>query len=144
VSVRSHASADTTWHALVSWVRSNTGAWVAFDSYELDHVAHRSIRASGARLLVIDDCAPHAEFDCDILVNQNIGAEDCGYRLDAATRCCLGPQFALLRSEFMRPARERRFDAPASRLVVTFGGADMQHQAARVARMLAGSKPPVD
>src|SRR5216117_2053634 len=89
VSVRSHASADATWHALVSWVRPNTDAWVAFDSYELDHVAHRSIRASGAHLLVIDDCAPHAEFDCDILVNQNIGAEDFGYRLDAATRRCL-------------------------------------------------------
>src|SRR5439155_4636165 len=78
------------------------------------------------------------------LVNQNIGAEDFGYRLDAATRCCLGPQFALLRSEFMRPARERRFDAPASRLVVTFGGADVQHQAARVARILEGSTPPID
>src|SRR5262245_26913105 len=83
VSVRPHASADAAWLALLEWVRAHPGAWVVLDSYELGRDAHRSIRGAGARLLVIDDGAAQADFDCDILVNQNPGAGGIGYRVDA-------------------------------------------------------------
>src|SRR5262245_25027151 len=144
VSVLSHDAADAAWHALVGWSRAHHGAWDVFDSYELGRDAHRSIRRAGARVLVIDDGAAHVEFDCDILVNQNVGADAVGYRVDPGTQCCFGPKYALLRREFAVPSRERRFEAPASRLVVTFGGADAHHQAARVARIVAGLTSPLE
>jgi UDP-2,4-diacetamido-2,4,6-trideoxy-beta-L-altropyranose hydrolase len=144
LTVRTHESADAAKNALIAWARENAGAWVAFDSYEPGGDAHRSIRAAGARLLVVDDCAAGAEFDCDILLNQNIGADALGYRLAPGTRTCFGPRFALLRGEFLNLHRDRQFDVPASRIVITFGGADVHNQAARVAAIVAALPAPLD
>jgi UDP-2,4-diacetamido-2,4,6-trideoxy-beta-L-altropyranose hydrolase len=142
--VRSFDSTAAAWTALVAWTRSVTDAWVVFDNYDLDHDAQRAIRAAGARLLVIDDFAADRRFHCDVLLNQNVGAESVGYRVDAGTRCCFGPRFALVRSEFTSLARPRSLQAVASRLLVTFGGADVHNQAARIAAILAGSTPPLE
>jgi UDP-2,4-diacetamido-2,4,6-trideoxy-beta-L-altropyranose hydrolase len=143
VAIRSHASADDAWSALADWARANAGAWVALDSYDAGPDTHRSIRAAGARLLVIDDVAAHPDVDCDILLNPNIDAERLDYRVAASTHCCFGPRFALIRDEFRRPQAPRRFDLPASRVVVTFGGADVHDQAGRVARLLVRAAPPL-
>src|SRR5262245_12246315 len=143
VSIRSHASADAARDALSDWARANAGAWVVLDSYDESADAYRQLRAAGARLLAIDDVAAHPDVDCDILLNPNIGADTLGYRVGASTQCCFGPRYALIRDEFRRPA-ERRFDRPASRMVVTFGGADVHDQAGRVARLLANAAPPLD
>jgi spore coat polysaccharide biosynthesis predicted glycosyltransferase SpsG len=50
----------------------------------------------------------------------------------------------LLRSEFTNESTLRRFDEPARRIVVTFGGADAHNQAARVARLIGSLTPPID
>jgi UDP-2,4-diacetamido-2,4,6-trideoxy-beta-L-altropyranose hydrolase len=144
LGVQSYASVDEATAAVVAWVRSNADAWVVLDSYDIGRAAQQAIRAAGARLLVIDDYAGTADVECDILLNQNIGADRLPYRLDAATRCCFGPKFALLRGEFLHEQPAYRFEPVASRLVATFGGADVHNQAARVARILAGARPPVD
>src|SRR5262249_34906241 len=112
VEVGCHASKDAAWGALGAWTRANRGAWVVFDDYGLGIEAQRAVRAAGARLLVIDDGAADAEFDCDVLLNQNVGAEAFGYRVAADTRCCFGPEYVLLRGDFMRQRPARRFDAP--------------------------------
>jgi UDP-2,4-diacetamido-2,4,6-trideoxy-beta-L-altropyranose hydrolase len=142
--VRSFDSTAAAWTALVAWTRTVNDAWVVFDNYDLDYDAQRAVRAAGARLLVIDDFAADRRFDCDVLLNQNVGAESLGYRVDASTRCCFGPMFALVRSDFTSLVRPRSFSARASRLVVTFGGADVHNQAARIAAILAGSTPPLE
>lgn len=144
VRVRSCASAGEAWTAIVGWTRANADAWAVLDSYDLGREARDTIRAAGARLLVIDDCATDANVHCDLLLNQSIGADALGYRVEKATRCCFGPTYALIRAEFRQQRSIRRFDASASRLVVTFGGADAHNQAARVARLLAGAVPPLE
>jgi UDP-2,4-diacetamido-2,4,6-trideoxy-beta-L-altropyranose hydrolase len=144
ISVRSYGSNDAALDALVAWAPAHAGAWVALDSYDIGRDAHRSVRAAGARLLVIDDCATPPDVDCDILLNQNIGVDLRRYRLAAATRCCFGPEYALIRDEFRRERLAPRFEQLASRLVVTFGGADVHDQARRVARVLTNARPPVD
>jgi UDP-2,4-diacetamido-2,4,6-trideoxy-beta-L-altropyranose hydrolase len=144
IEVRPFGSDAAAWDALAAWARERSDPWVVLDSYELGRDAQRAARACGARVLVIDDGAAGREFECDVLVNPNVGADALDYEIGAATRCCFGPSYALLRSEFTHAAPARRFDAPASRIVVTFGGADVHNQAARVARMLAASTPPLD
>lgn len=144
LGVQSYASIDEATAALVIWVRSNADAWVVLDSYDIGRAAQRALRAAGARLLVIDDYAGTADVECDILLNQNLGADRLAYRLDAATRCCFGPKFALLRGEFLQQQPAYRFEPLASRVVVTFGGADVHNQAARVARILAAARPPLE
>src|SRR5262249_17918730 len=144
VSIRSRPAPEAAWDALLDWARANAGAWVALDSYDAGIDAHRSLRAAGVRLLVIDDAVAHPELDCDILLNPNIGAEALVYHAGAATHRCLGPRYALIRDEFRRQPPPRRFDAVASRLIVTFGGADVHDQASRAARILAHAAPPAD
>src|SRR5262249_48035139 len=95
VSIEPSADADRAWSRLVRWIESHDGAWVAFDNYDLDLRAQRAAVAAGARLLVVDDCAFGAEFDCDILLNQSIGADSMTYRTAPRTRCLLGPRYAL-------------------------------------------------
>jgi len=144
VAILSHASANDAWSALADWAHANAGAWVALDSYDAGPDVHRSIRAAGGRVLAIDDVAAHPDVDCDILLNPNIDAERLDYRVAASTHCCFGPRYALIRDEFRRPPTPRRFDLPASRVVVTFGGADVHDQAGRVARLLVRAAPPLN
>jgi UDP-2,4-diacetamido-2,4,6-trideoxy-beta-L-altropyranose hydrolase len=143
VALRSAPTPDAAWRAVAAWAGANAGAWVAIDSYESDAAIERAIRATGVRLLVVDDCSADRPIDCDLLLNQNIGADALGYQVPAG-HCCFGPAFALIRDEFRRHEGARRFEAPASRIVVTFGGADVHDQAGRLARVLAGSTPPLD
>jgi UDP-2,4-diacetamido-2,4,6-trideoxy-beta-L-altropyranose hydrolase len=144
VAIRSYASADAAWDALSGWARANAGAWVAVDSNDAGADAYRSLRAAGARVLAVDDVAAHPEVDCDILLNPNIDADTLGYRVGASTHCCFGPRYALIRDEFRRQPARPRFDRSASRVVVSFGGADVHDQAGRVARLLANAAPPLD
>lgn len=143
VAIHSHASGDDAWRALNDWARINLGAWVALDSYDAGPEVHRSLRAAGARILAIDDVAARPDIDCDILLNPSIDADRLGYRVGASTHCCFGPRYALIRDEFRRPPVARRFDRPAARVVVTFGGADAHDQAGRVAGILANAAPPL-
>lgn len=119
-----------------------TGApWVVLDGYHFGPDCMRSIRNAGYRLLVIDDCAHHPEYHCDILLNQNIGAGDLDYRGDIGLKL-LGPAHALLREEFVAARAEsarRRFPPVARNLLLTLGGGD---QSAALERLLSVLEQP--
>jgi UDP-2,4-diacetamido-2,4,6-trideoxy-beta-L-altropyranose hydrolase len=124
--------ADSAAHDLESVLRrveSSLGRggqlWVALDGYAFDGPYQRSIRQSGAHTVVIDDRAHHAQYSADVLLNQNLGAENLRYNLDPGTCCLLGPRYVLLRSEFRRWRAWRR-DAHAGprRVLITMGGSD--------------------
>lgn len=101
--------------------------WVVVDHYALDHRWESAVRATGARLLVIDDLADR-QHDCDALIDQNFYHDaTLRYRdrLPAGCRCFLGPAHALLRPEFeaaRRTAVERA--GPVRRVLAFFGGFD--------------------
>lgn len=93
-------------------------SWVAIDSYATTREAQRSIRQRGPRVLVIDDHRIAAPYACDIVLDQNLGAE-AGGMPEGAALALLGPRHALLRRSF----RRRRADAErGQRVVITFGG----------------------
>jgi spore coat polysaccharide biosynthesis predicted glycosyltransferase SpsG len=63
-------------------------------------------------------------FACDILINQNAGAENWAKNAcPPLTRPLLGTQFSMIRKEF-RAQRERGIALGKPRLVITFGGSD--------------------
>jgi UDP-2,4-diacetamido-2,4,6-trideoxy-beta-L-altropyranose hydrolase len=69
---------------------------------------------------------PH---DCDILLNQNLGATAADYAdlVSAQTTCLMGPDYALLRPEFakLRPAALTRQNAEVVReILINMGGTD--------------------
>lgn len=100
--------------------------WVVLDGYHFTCACQSAVRQAGYRLLVIDDYAHLPEYNCDILLNQNPGAEDLTYA-GAIGRKLLGPRYALLRREF-REARERlphtKRNVPPKNILVTLGGGD--------------------
>jgi spore coat polysaccharide biosynthesis predicted glycosyltransferase SpsG len=84
-------------------------------------------------LLVIDDTAHLNKYHADIILNQNINAEQLRYPVDRRTRLLLGLRYLLLRPEFAKqPVWVSESPENARRLLVTLGGADFDNQTMRV------------
>ncbi|MFO1316185.1 MAG: UDP-2,4-diacetamido-2,4,6-trideoxy-beta-L-altropyranose hydrolase [Burkholderiales bacterium] len=101
--------------------------WLVVDHYALDVRWESVLRAVARCVMAIDDLADRRH-DCDLLLNQNCGAErETRYDalVPASCRRLLGPEYALLRREFAT-AHERvggRTGA-VGRILVFFGGTD--------------------
>lgn len=120
---------------------SDGADWLIVDSYAIDRIDERVLRAATRRLMVVDDLAdrPH---DCDLLLDQTHGRapEDYANLAPAESRLLLGGAYALLRPEFAagRPlARARRAaGGEARRILVSLGLTDIGGVTARVMRAL--------
>lgn len=100
------------------------------DSYALDALFETLLRGTAPTIVAIDDLAdrPH---DCDILLDQTFGrraSDYCGLLPAGATVLC-GPDYALLRPEFMalrQASLDRRRSQPAvGRILVALGMTDV-------------------
>lgn len=133
------APAHAHW-AAVDWkqdaaeTRAVLGAsldWLIMDHYAFDVRWQKAVLPEGVQLMVIDDLAdrPHA---CNLLLDQNLGREVSDYDTlvpDDCTRL-IGPQFALLRPEFMQlrsASMARRTSFSLSRMLVIMGGVDSKN-----------------
>ncbi|MCG8637448.1 MAG: UDP-2,4-diacetamido-2,4,6-trideoxy-beta-L-altropyranose hydrolase [Desulfobacterales bacterium] len=103
-----------------------TGAhWIVIDGYRFDETYHKAIKACGIRLLLMDDYNHLPFYRCDILVNQNLGADKISYRHSRNTRLLLGHEYTLLRREFTETEPvSGPFPETAGRILVTMGGSD--------------------
>jgi UDP-2,4-diacetamido-2,4,6-trideoxy-beta-L-altropyranose hydrolase len=99
--------------------------WFVLDGYHFDRDYQKSIREAGNRLVVIDDYNHLPAYHADILINQNIGAEQIPYGCDLKTVKLFGPQYALLRTEFLTFKNSiQKQPEDRHRIMVTLGGAD--------------------
>jgi len=108
--------------------------WIVCDGYCFGTEYQSRLRGTGAKLLLIDDFAPLAEYDTDAILNQNLGAVRYEYRSRSPIAERLnGPRFAMLRREFQDPLPPVR-QAPgfAKRAIVTMGGSDPANVTTRV------------
>jgi len=104
-------------------------SWVVVDGYHFRGDYQHQLRESVLRVLFIDDYGHADRYEADLVLNQNIDAEE-GLYADRADRTdlLLGLQFALLRKEFW-PWREprREIQSEADHVLVTLGGADPEN-----------------
>lgn len=127
--------------------------WVVLDGYHFTFACQRAVQGAGYRLLLIDDYAHLPKYACDLLLNQNPGAEELRYAGEIGQKL-LGPRFALLRREFREagsrspsldpkasppdipgPARHKRPEHPSCRnILVTLGGGNFIEYLETVAR----------
>lgn len=99
--------------------------WLALDGYHFDPDYQKALRNAGLRVLVIDDYNHQPLYHADILLNQNIKAENLSYFCDQDTVLLLGTKYALIRNEFLGKERElREFPAVALKVLLTLGGSD--------------------
>jgi UDP-2,4-diacetamido-2,4,6-trideoxy-beta-L-altropyranose hydrolase len=112
--------------------------WIITDGYHFSADYQRTIKESRVKLLFIDDYGHCDHYYADIVLNQNLNAnEDLYQRREPYTRLLLGPEFVLLRREFLRYRGLRR-EVPevGRRLLATFGGADHHNVTLKVIRAL--------
>lgn len=111
---------------------------VIVDHYALGAEWEHRARAQSPLVIAIDDLA--RAHDCDILLDQNLGATELAYRpqVPSGAALLIGPRYALLRDEFRAfvasPARER---AEVRRIMVSMGGYDEANATAHVLRGLS-------
>ncbi len=109
--------------------------WLIVDHYSLDKTWESGIRKEVGHIMVIDDLAnrPH---DCNLLLDQNLYADSKSRYNGLVPDHCkklLGPQYALLRTEFATACNNLRHrDGSIKRIMISMGGADPHNVTAMV------------
>lgn len=99
--------------------------WVVLDGYAFGALHQAALREANRRVLFVDDNGHAAEYTADIVLNQNVHANQALYAgKDKGALYLLGPRYALLRREFRQtPSPGRIIPPEATNLLVTLGGA---------------------
>lgn len=101
------------------------GAWLVLDGYHFDSDYQRKLKEAGYRLMVIDDMARLPYYCADIILNQNLYAQNLRYSREPHTRMCLGTRFVLLRRDFRKwSVWNREIPEVACKLLITLGSSD--------------------
>ena len=109
-------------------------AWVVADGYRFGTVYQQAVKDAGRLLLVVDDYGHADQYVCDLLLNQNLHAEERLYpKRHRHTDLLLGPRHALLRREFWPAEGGPQETADiAAKVLITLGGGDPAGVAAKV------------
>ena len=114
-------------------------SWIIVDHYGLDEHWERLVRPHCEHMLAIDDLANRHHVS-DILLDQNLGSQKrFQYRTLtlSSTRLLLGPEFALLRPEFLSGrSRVTIRQGGVRRVLVSFGGVDPTNEASKTVQAL--------
>ena len=108
-------------------------SWVVLDGYHFDSDYHNLIKGNGNQLLVIDDIAHLQHYSADIILNQNVNADQLSYQYNPNVRLLLGSEYVLMRKEFWEwSGWKRDFRKNSQNLLITLGGADPDNQTQKV------------
>jgi UDP-2,4-diacetamido-2,4,6-trideoxy-beta-L-altropyranose hydrolase len=119
---------------VIALAAEHSASWVVVDGYQFDGDYQRTLKGAGLKVLFVDDLGRLNHYSADLVLNQNVQAEETPYRnRESYTRLLLGPRYALLRREFaVRPAWRREVPDVARRTLVTMGGSDPENATLRV------------
>ncbi|MFX0195111.1 MAG: UDP-2,4-diacetamido-2,4,6-trideoxy-beta-L-altropyranose hydrolase [Candidatus Hodarchaeota archaeon] len=129
---------DTSdWDYTRDVLAAHPSAWVGLDGYHFDEAYHQQVKEAGHRLLVIDDMAHLKLYYADIVLNQNLCADQLPYLCEPDTRLLLGTRYVLLRREFIGwRGRKREIPKVARQVLVTLGGGDPENITLKVIQVL--------
>ena len=115
--------------------------WVVLDGYHFDLEYQKRVRVIGYKLLLIDDYNHFLEYECDILLNQNLNHSDFTYCVNSDCEKLFGLGYALLRREF-REWIPRRSVGKSCNILVIMGGADEFNVTLKVLELLTEGNLP--
>ncbi|MBZ5647601.1 MAG: UDP-2,4-diacetamido-2,4,6-trideoxy-beta-L-altropyranose hydrolase [Acidobacteriia bacterium] len=112
--------------ATVEAARESGANWVVLDGYGFGAEYQRQMQAAGYPVLFVDDYGHSSEYSAELVLNQNLGADEGWYgKRSPNTRLLLGTDYSLLRREFRSRGRLRNmFPEVARNVLITIGGAD--------------------
>jgi UDP-2,4-diacetamido-2,4,6-trideoxy-beta-L-altropyranose hydrolase len=115
------------------------------DHYAIDHRWEGYLRLFSSRIMAIDDLADRRH-ECDIVLDQNFFLNMERRYKDLVSRNCrllLGPQFALLRPDFLEQRDKcHRVRSKVKRILVFFGGTDPTNETTKAIEALCGLQLP--
>jgi spore coat polysaccharide biosynthesis predicted glycosyltransferase SpsG/L-amino acid N-acyltransferase YncA len=111
-------------------------AIVVLDGYHFDFNYQKQIKATGSKLVCIDDMHDK-EFVADLIINHTPGILPQDYRTLPSTQFALGLNYALLRPVFLEQLKNVRRIDKVETIFICFGGADPKGLTAKVVRTVA-------
>ncbi len=99
---------------------------VVLDGYHFDTVYQKKVKSKGNILVCIDDLHDK-HFMADIIINHAPGLTSSIYSKEYYTKLLLGPNYALLRKEFLTAASELHHIDQINKVFVCFGGVDLRN-----------------
>ena len=139
VEAKSVTGSDADSAETIRLARQHHVAWVVIDGYNFGAAYQQTLKHAALRLLTIDDTGEAAPYCADLILNQNITADESWYaRREPHTKLLLGTDYVLLRREFIaRIGQRRQISDEARRLLVTMGGSDPENVMEKILRGLA-------
>jgi len=112
--------------------------WLVIDGYHFDADYQKQIKDEGYRLLWIGDYGQADHYYADLVLNQNISADESLYiHREPYTRLLLGTRYVLLRREFKKwRGWKREIPEVARRVLVTLGGGDLDNMTLKIIEAL--------
>jgi UDP-2,4-diacetamido-2,4,6-trideoxy-beta-L-altropyranose hydrolase len=120
----------------VASARRLEAKWVVVDGYRFKQDYIHQLKASGLRVLAMDDDARLDCYEADVVFNQNIDASAKTYQVAAGTQLLLGAKYVLIRPEFLAGRTHANVAGVARKILVTMGGSDPEDETSRVVRAL--------
>jgi UDP-2,4-diacetamido-2,4,6-trideoxy-beta-L-altropyranose hydrolase len=122
----------------IALAREQKTDWVVLDGYQFTADYQRALKAAGFKLLVLDDHGHAQHYSADLVLNQNVCADESLYQCrELTSRPLLGPRYCLLRREFSPWQKWKRDVFPVcDRVLVTMGGSDPDNVTVRVLEAL--------
>ena len=96
------------------------------DGYHFDIEYQKKVKATGAKLVCIDDMHDK-EFVADMIINHAPGITPQDYRAQPYTQFALGLEYALLRPYFLEQAKKQRTIEKIETVLICFGGSDYKN-----------------
>jgi UDP-2,4-diacetamido-2,4,6-trideoxy-beta-L-altropyranose hydrolase len=125
------------WETTSQVLIEHPDAWVVLDGYDFDESYQQRVKEAGHRLLVIDDMAHLEHYYADIVLNQNLHAEQLHYCCKPYTQLLLGTEYVLLRREFLKwKDWKREIPEIGRKVLVTLGGGDPDNVTLKVIRAM--------
>jgi len=112
--------------------------WLVIDGYHFDAAYQKKIKDAGYKLLWIDDYGHADHYYADIVLNQNVSADETFYiHREPYTRLLLGARYCMLRREFRQwQGWQRETPDTAKKILVTLGGGDPDNVTLKVMQAL--------
>ncbi|MGA9977249.1 MAG: UDP-2,4-diacetamido-2,4,6-trideoxy-beta-L-altropyranose hydrolase [Candidatus Sulfotelmatobacter sp.] len=110
----------------IALARELHAEWVVVDGYQFSGDYQRALKAAGCKVLFVDDYGHAGHYSADLVLNQNVGADDGLYKdRGSYTRLLLGTRYCLLRREFNSwRAWKREIPAVGRKVLIAMGGSD--------------------
>src|SRR4029077_16311324 len=118
--------------------------WIVGEGYQFGSDYQRAIKAAGFKVLFLDDYGHAPHYCADIVLNQNLCADERKYRdRESHTQLLLGARYCLLRREFSAWREwQREFPSIAGKILVTVGGSDPENMTLLIVRALRRAAGP--